>query len=281
MSNALESRKWNEELGLNWLAHSDELDLCFNNILDELLRRTAPEKGEIVADIGCGTGETCFRMAQSIGETGHVTGYDVSNPLLVAAEARRAEGNLGNIRFTRGDAQLHRFDQGSVDLVMSRFGVMFFDDPVAAFANIGGALKPGGRMVFAAWAGAEANEWFSVPKSIAETHLGPGEAANPDAPGPMAFRDINRVCGILENAGLTDVRGEEVTLPIHHPGGLDRVVHIAMHVGPAARLMTEKNASDSDRAMIAARISDTFARHVVPDGISVPAAINFFSARRG
>ena len=170
-----------------------------------------------------------------------MTGVDISAPLLARAEARRAELGLDGVGFILADAQAHPFAPQGFDLVASRFGMMFFADPVAAFANMRRGLRPGGRIVFAAWAGPERNPWFTLPLRIAEARLGPGAPSDPDGPGPMAFRDLARVRGLLAAAGFAAADAALAQTELHHPGGVARSSTSPSDVGPTARLLREKN----------------------------------------
>ena len=207
-------------------------------------------------------------------------GIDISAPLLDRAEARRRTAGLGQVGYVRGDAQTHALPATEFDAAISRFGVMFFADPVAAFRNIAGALRPSGRVVFAAWAGTEGNPWFALPFRIAVDRLGPVPAPPPDAPGPMAFSDTDRVTGLLRSAGLTDVSAEKRRLELHHPGGVDAITRLATEVGPAVRLAREKNGTEEDIAAITREIGKAFADCATPDGIRIPAEIILYRATR-
>ena len=201
-ANADQATFWNAQPGQNWVDFQADLDAQLSEVTDRLLAACAARPGERVLDIGCGAGGSTLALAAAVGAVGSVLGLDLSEPLLARAEERRRDLALGNVRFARGDAQDHPFAPGGFDLAASRFGVMFFADPVAAFRNIARALRPGGRLVFVAWAGPEHNPWFAIPQRAAVARLGPVAPTPPDAPGPMAFRDAARVTGLLEAAGL-------------------------------------------------------------------------------
>ena len=157
---------------------------------------------------------------------------------------------------------------------------MFFDDPVAAFRNIGTALRPGGRVAFVAWAGPEHNAWFTLPLQAAVARLGPVAPTPPDAPGPMAFRDVDRVRGLLRAAGFADAKGEAVAVDLHHPGGMPAVLRLMLAVGPVARMLRESGGTDEDRSAILEAIGTAFAPYVGADGVRVPALLNVFTAMR-
>jgi len=277
--NAAQVEFWNAEPGRNWVVWQRDLDQIIAGCSDRLITAAAPKPGERILDIGCGAGASTFALAPLVMPGGEVLGVDVSQPLIGRARELKAEHAAGNTDFVVADAQNHRFEAAVFDMAVSRFGVMFFSDTVAAFKNIASALRPGGRFVFVAWAGPEHNPWFTIPQEAAVSRLGPTEPTPPDAPGPMAFRDAGRVLGLLAKAGLTDGACTAADVDLHHPGGLDAVLRFIGHVGPIARMMREKNGSPEDREAIFATIAAKFERYCVNDGIRVPARVNLFTAR--
>jgi len=280
-TNAEQAEFWNSEAGRNWAAHDAELDHVMAPATEAMLAAAAPRPGERVLEIGCGAGAATFPVAEAVGPGGRVLGADISRPLLERAEARRRALGLVQVAFIEADAQEAAFEPGAFDLVTSRFGVMFFADPVAAFRNIGRALAPGGRLAFVAWAAPDRNPWFSLPQRVAVARLGPVPPTPPEAPGPTAFRDIDRVAGLLRAAGFEDVRGEVRETVLCHPGGLEAVVALAGEIGPAPRVMREKGASAEDRAAILAGLREAFGGFVAGGRIAIPAALNVFTARAG
>ena len=278
-ANADQAAFWNDQPGQNWVSFQPQLDAQLTEITDQLLAASAPRPGERVLDIGCGAGGSTFALADAVGSTGSVLGLDVSAPLLAHAEERRRGLGLGQVSFALADAQDHPFAPGGFDLAASRFGVMFFADPVAAFGNIARALRPDGRLVFVAWAGPEHNPWFTLPQRLAVARLGPVAPTPPDAPGPMAFRDAGRVVGLLEAAGLRDVRAEAVDLGLPNPGGLDAVLALVGNIGSLPRVLREKGGTPEDRAAILAAIRSELAAFVTPDGVRLPARVIVYAAR--
>lgn len=227
---------WNETGGRTWAELNDLLDRQIREVGLKGLAALAPAAGERVLDVGCGGGQTSLLIAERVGPKGAVTGADISRPMLELAR-KRAEGRA-NIRFVEADAQVHAFEAGAFDAVFSRFGVMFFSDPKAAFANLKRALKTGGRMVFVCWAPLAENPWMSTPAMAAAKHLPPTPASDPTAPGPFAFADPDRVRAILQAAGFADVGFEKAASPI---GGntLEESLTLAMRVGPLGARLRE------------------------------------------
>lgn len=272
---------WNGDPGQLWVRHQEDLDALHESVTAVLLAAAQPQPGERVLDVGCGAGAQTFAMARAVGPDGSVTGIDISAPLLARAEARQAELGVGNAAFRRADAQVEPFVAEAFDLVASRFGMMFFDAPVAAFRNLARALRPGGRIAFVAWQGPEQNPWFTLPQQIAVERLGEVPPASPDAPGPMAFRDAGRVLGLLEDAGFTGCLAEPVATELHHPGGIPAAVGLATRVGPVSRTLRDKNGTETDRAAIGEKLAEAFEVYAAPDGFRIPAGLLVCTGRRG
>lgn len=273
--NAAQAEFWNDRPGRAWVDHQGELDAMLSGALDLLMEACAARPGERVLDVGCGAGASTRALASAVAPGGAVLGMDISAPLLERARAR-VEG----ASFERADAQVHPFEAGAFDLVASRFGVMFFDDPVAAFANLRRALRPGGRLALVAWDAAERNPWFAAPDRIGRERLGLPPAEPTDEPGPMAFRDVARVVGILEAAGFAEARGWAVDLALRHPGGVAGAVRLAGRIGPLGRLMREAEASDEERAAMLGAVGEAFEAFEAPDGLAIPGRVIVFAAAR-
>lgn len=200
-ANKAQIEYWNGPTGEKWARHSSETDRSLTRAADAVLQLAAARPGERVLDIGCGAGATSFLLAEQVGPGGHVTGLDVSQPLLALARAR---ASAANIDFMEADAAVAPF-RPEYDLIFSCFGVMFFVDPVAAFGNIRKAAAPCGRLAFICWRTAEENEWVSLPYAAAKPFLPERKPAHPHAPGPFAFADADRLQGILRDAGFREI----------------------------------------------------------------------------
>ncbi|MDI3385050.1 methyltransferase domain-containing protein [Streptomyces sp. B-S-A8] len=206
--NTDQEQAWNGPEGAYWVQNQDRWD-AVNSGFNELLLDAAgfgPE-GRVL-DIGCGSGQTT-RLAARRAARGRVLGVDLSAPMLDRARASAAREGLDNVTFERADAQVHAFSPGAFDAAVSRYGVMFFADPVAAFANIGGALRPGGRLAFVCPAEPEGNGWLRAMLSLRD-HLPVGDFAAPGRPGMFAFTDPDRARAVLTGAGFADVRTDPV-----------------------------------------------------------------------
>jgi SAM-dependent methyltransferase len=210
-----------------------------------------------------------------------VIGVDVSAPMLARARARAADAAAHNVTFVEGDAQMHRFEAASVDTCFSRFGVMFFAAPDAAFANLRRALRPAGRLAFVCWQPLADNPWMLVPLMAAAAHITLPPPPAPDAPGPFAFADADRVRGILERAGFDDVVFEDhrSTLTVGGCGPLDHAVEFLLQgVGPTSAAM--RQADPAVRATVAAAVREALAPYHTPQGLRMASAAWLVTARR-
>src|SRR6266446_3071956 len=183
-ANAEQQEYWNTVAGPRWVGLGGYVERRVRAVNDLLLARSAVAPGERVLEIGCGTGAATTPFAEAVGERGEVIGVDISEPMLAGARKRIAESGLRNVSLLHTDAQTHRFEPNRFDLITSRFGVMFFADPVAAFTNLLPAVRPGGRLCFACWAALKDNRHWLIPYEVILRHLGPPAPKPPRAPGP-------------------------------------------------------------------------------------------------
>lgn len=282
--NAAQADYWNGKVGEKWARLQAPLDLLLSEVSEALLALAAPVPGERVLDVGCGTGATTIALADRVAPRGHaapghVTGADISQVMLAVAEARAA--GRSNLSFAQMDVQSHAFAPAELDLVTSRFGVMFFEDPVMAFGNLRAALRPGGRIAFVTWAEPGDNPWMSVPRRVATARLGPPQVADdPSAPGPFAFADRTRVQRILADAGFADVRAATRDLNLHVAGTPEAAARLAMEIGPVPRLIADKNGTEADFDAIFAGTRDALAPFAGPRGVAIPGRFHTFTARR-
>jgi len=271
--NAEQIRYWNEHSGPRWVASEAMLDAQIAPLGLAAMERARVAAGERVLDVGCGCGQTTLQLAEKVGPRGGVTGIDISAPMLERARARAAERELAHARFLNADAQTTRLGAAAFNLVFSRFGVMFFADPAAAFANLRASLAPGGRVVFVCWQELMRNPWMRVPLLAAAPHLPPLTPPAPGAPGPFAFADPVRVRGILEAAGFADVAIDpfESDLALGGVGGnLEQAVELVMGLGPLAAALRE--AAADLRLRVAAAVREAIAPYATPAGVKLGSA---------
>ncbi|MFC6638123.1 methyltransferase domain-containing protein [Sulfitobacter sp. JBTF-M27] len=277
-TNADQQTFWSDQAGPLWVAQMDAMDTALAPVLDLLLDRADISEGARILDIGCGAGTSTFKAARRAGPLGGALGVDISDTLVAAARSR-AEG-IANVSFALSDAQSHGFVPNGHDGLISRFGVMFFDDPVAAFANMSKALTPGAQMTFASWGSIPDNPYFTLPARIAKQVIGAVPKSDPDAPGPFAFREVGRVTSILKDAGLTDVEADEVHIDLTPEGDSKAVADLMCEIGPAHRALDYFEASDDDRARLVDALASALQDFQTPQGIRLPALVNIFTARK-
>ena len=278
-SNEAMRHYWNTVAGPRWVASPGFRERRNQESLALLLACLGLAGGESVLEIGCGTGAVTLPLAEAVGENGRVLAVDISQPMLEAARKRINEGGTHNVKLLLGDAQVMAFEQSAFDVATSRMGVMFFADPVAAFRNIGGALKPGGRLVFACWAPLAENRHWLISYDIAVRHLGPPAASADHEPGPLAFGNPDYIRRTLTASGFT-----EITVERAHPtiigGSPEEEARQALMMGPTARLMEAKQPSETIRLAIAEEIAAAFATEASAGQIRLPATIFLVTARK-
>src|SRR6266536_2828429 len=204
--NADQIAYWNGPGGQRWADRQAAQDILLRPVLDILIDRARLKVGERVLDIGCGSGATSIAFAQRVAPSGHVFGVDVSGPMLARARAS-APKDLA-VDFVLADATVYPFEPASFDLLASRFGVMFFADPVLSFANMRKALRPAGRLAFACWREPRENAWMMAPLQAVYKHVPKLPPQGPEDPGPFAYSSQERVHRILGAAGFTDIAME-------------------------------------------------------------------------
>ncbi|OYY45313.1 MAG: hypothetical protein B7Y08_07280 [Rhodospirillales bacterium 24-66-33] len=244
-------------------------------ITREALALANAQPGETAIDVGCGPGTSTAALAAAVGPEGHVLGVDISQVLIDAAATRR----LSNATFVVADAGTHPFEAASVDLIFSRFGVMFFADPVAAFTNLRRALKPSGRLAFVCWRSAQDNPWSRTPVQAAAPFLPPMPRPGPEEPGQFAFGDRARVERILTGAGFTGLAIEPLDVEIWMGRDPADVVANAGRFGPLARPLAEADRAAAAQAKAA--IIEALAPHATKDGVSLPGACWLVNATPG
>ena len=237
------------------------------------LRALAPGPGESVLDIGCGGGETALELARAVAPDGTVVGIDLSAAVL--AFARRAASGCERVRFVHADAQVFQFEPAAFDAAFSRFGVMFFADPIAAFSNIRRSLKPGGRLAFVCWRALEENALDLLPLRAASIRLPSQPAHAPDAPGPFAFASPDRVHRILESAGFSDI---ELTAhdELVGSGDLDSMLAVCSRLEALGKILRD---NPELRAKTLPAVRSALAAHDGPDGVRLNAATWIVTAR--
>ncbi|MES1944921.1 type 11 methyltransferase [Salinisphaera sp. PC39] len=271
-SNREQIEYWNEQAGPKWVAAQAHLDRMLAPVTEALMERAAPRPGERVLDVGCGCGETSLALA---GRGADVTGIDVSRSMLARAR-ERAAGKPGLV-FREADAATASFEAVH-DLVFSRFGVMFFEEPYAAFANLRRALSPTGRLVFCCWRDFRENPWVAVPYAAARPYLPePEMPPDPRAPGPFAFADPDYVRDILTGAGFDGVDIRPLDPMLHLADSLEGGLAFMQEIGPLSRALAEIDEAARGKALEAVRTA--LEPHVAADGLNLGGACHIVTAR--
>lgn len=256
-----------------WLKNEVAIEVAHRVVLDGLMERANLSAGQAVLDIGCGSGSSVVRVAEAVGSAGLVLGVDISPPMVARASERVPE----HAEVVAGDAQTHDFEAHRFDAVISQFGSMFFADTAAAFANIRGAVRPGGQLCLAAWGAPDKNDWFAIGRRVATERLGPGAPQPPGAPGPFAFADAGRVLGILSDAGW-QAEVETVDMLMLPVGDPVDIAFLQSAMGAASMVLREKGGGDADRVAINEEMTRAFETLVDQGQVKVPAQIHYFSA---
>jgi SAM-dependent methyltransferase len=231
---------WSGEAGALWRARQDRTDAMLSEILEGALNAAAPKPDETVLDVGCGCGASTLALAQAVAPHGRVMALDVSPPMLERARERAFD--MDNIDWRLGDAATIDLPAQSVDLLFSRFGVMFFGDSAAAFKNMRRAMKRDGRLAFVCWRSPEENEWALLPLRAAYKHVPRLGRPGPEEPGPFSFADPARVTRVLTQAGFAPPHFAKLDVALDLAGGegLEAAVEEAIHVGPASRALADQ-----------------------------------------
>jgi len=278
-ANAAQRDYWNTVAGPRWVGLEGFVERRVEAVNDLLLRYSGVRQGEKALEIGCGTGAFTVPLAVAVGADGAVVGVDISAAMLAGAKRRLAEARLENVSLIEADAQTHRFEPSRFDLLASRFGVMFFADPAAAFANLHRAARRGGRLCFACWGSLADNRHWLIPYQVVLRHLGAPAPKPPHEPGPLAFSDPDYVRSFLRSAGFA-----EIAIDREHPEVFAATpaeeAEFACLMGPPARLIDEKQPDDATRRTIRREIERAFAAYFRTEGTNLPSTMLLVSALR-
>jgi SAM-dependent methyltransferase len=238
--NADQIAYWNGSGGQHWADRQQGQDVVLAPVSDILIDRAKVRAGERIIDVGCGCGATTIALAEKIGLDGHVLGIDISAPMLARARQRAPTGLA--VDFVLADATVYPFVSASSDLLVSRFGVMFFAEPALSFANLRRALRPSGRLTFACWRDPRDNPFFMAPLQAVYRHAPKLPQLGPEDPGPFSFASEPRVHRTLSEAGFSKIAMEpcDLSLDIAVGRGLDAAVEGALEIGPAARALADQ-----------------------------------------
>lgn len=273
-SNPEQFENWNGEGGQRWVADADRRDRVLAPVAERLYEFATIEGGMSVLDVGCGCGVTTMAASAMVGGSGHVTGLDLSAPMLTVARSRVESAGLDNVSLVHGDAQSYPLPEHGFDVAMSRFGTMFFADPVAAFVNIADSLRHGASIYLATWQPLAANDWILVPGAALLSHaqLDQMPLADPSAPGMFAQSDPDRITSILEGAGFKSVElvADQVSFNIGS-NTADAANYVA-GTGPGRATLDEiPDGEPTDRAM--GDVVDALSQYESNEGVLIGGGI--------
>jgi SAM-dependent methyltransferase len=279
MSNANreQAEHWNREESGHWVTHQARYDRMLEPFAAMVFEAAAIGATDRVLDVGCGCGATTLAAAH-VATDGEAVGIDLSVAMLDRARSDARTAGAGNVSFLEGDAQTSPFDPARFDAVISRFGVMFFDDPVAAFTNLHRATKAGGRLSFVCWQPMAANQWLLVPGAALAEHVPLPDLGSPDAPGMFAFSDPDRVRALLAGAGWHEVAVMPASTSLLLAGGgtLDEAVEFLRTGSMGRTLLADADPDSEARAVESVRAA--LAPYLASDGVRLDAAVWLVSA---
>lgn len=276
-ANADQIEYWGGTAGERWAKGQEKLDAMLEPFGHAVMDAVNVGLGERVIDIGCGCGATSLQLGERVSLLGQVLGVDISGPMLRRAGERASQAAATNVGFAMADASTYQFEPGAADLIFSRFGVMFFRNPVDAFANLRHALRPEGRLAFVCWRALDRNPWVRVPRDAVLKHLPAPEPAAPHEPGPFAFADSERVNTILREAGFRGIVMETHQIKVRVDGSLNDAVKDIVEYGPTSRLLEE--AEPKARAAAIAEIREALKSHHDGETLHMDAATWIVTAK--
>lgn len=278
VTNAAQIEAWDGPTGERWVAQAERHDRMGRGFSDKVLELLAPHPGERILEVGCGFGALALALGTAVGPSGLVTGLDISGPMLNEARRRAAARSATNVVFEKGDAQVYPLPPASFDAAVSRFGIMFFDDPVAAFTNIGESLRPGGRLVFCCWQELLRNDWVMVPAGAALRYVPMPDLGQPGAPGPFSFAERERISRVLSQASWHDVIVQEVVCPMQMGDSIDDALGYLRVSEIAVALMRDVEPTTAAQAWQAVR--EALEPHASGEGVTLDGAVWLVSAKR-
>lgn len=275
VSNEEQIAYWNGDAGRKWAERDAQMASMLAPIAEALMDHAAVDGTRAVLDVGCGGGSETLMLAKRLGPEACVLGVDVSAPMLdVARQHLEAMGDSGkSVGFLQADAAEHDFGGPQFDLLFSRFGVMFFDQPAAAFAQLRKAMLPEGRLAFACWQALRDNPWTALPLKAALTVLPPPPPPRPRAPGPFAFADPDYINALLSEAGWSDIgiTAHAVNMRWDGSAGFEATVRELVNTGPVGRLLADVDRPTREAVHLAA--ADVLKPYFKDNALALPGAV--------
>ena len=269
---------WNEGIGKKWVEEDDSMNERLSILTKELFLRSNINRNDKILDIGCGGGQTSFEASDMVGENGYVVGADISKILLDLAKSKYA--NTKNLEFKYCDVQNYEFRKNSFNKVISRFGVMFFENPIEAFKNIYNSIQEGGSLNFVCWTNVMENEFFTDPTNIIIKHLNKEFPEITRAPGPLAFSEADYVKEILVSSQFKNVKVEKVYSSISTNDSAEKDGDLLLKLGLGGRLLADANLSKKELSVIRDEMVEISQKRLKNGKITYKACLNYVSATK-
>ena len=269
---------WNKGIGQKWVKEDNSLNERFAILTKEFFSRANINKNEKVLDIGCGGGITSFEASKLVGKDGYVLGADISEILLDLA--KKNYSNIENLEFKYCDVQNYKFKKNIFSKVISRFGVMFFENPIVAFRNIYNSIQDGGSLHFVCWTNVLENEFFTAAANIIIKHLNKEFPQVTRAPGPFAFSEKKYVKQILNASGFKNIKVDKIYTSISTYDDAKKDGELLFNIGLAGRLLAEENLSEEELSKIKNKIIEMTQKRQIDGKINYKACLNFVSATK-
>ena len=269
---------WNKGIGQKWVKEDNSLNERFAILTKEFFSRANINKNEKVLDIGCGGGITSFEASKLVGKDGYVLGADISEILLDLA--KKNYSNIENLEFKYCDVQNYKFKKNIFSKVISRFGVMFFENPIVAFKNIYNSIQDGGSLHFVCWTNVLENEFFTAATNIIIKHLNKEFPQVTRAPGPFAFSEKKYVKQILNASGFKNIKVDKIYTSISTYDDSKKDGELLFNIGLAGRLLAEENLSEEELSKIKNKIIEMAQKRQIDGKINYKACLNFVSATK-
>jgi ubiquinone/menaquinone biosynthesis C-methylase UbiE len=269
---------WNEGIGKKWVEEDDSMNERLSILTKELFLRSNINRDDKILDIGCGGGQTTFEASEMVGENGYVIGADISKILLDLAKSKYA--NTKNLEFKYCDVQNYEFRENSFNKVISRFGVMFFENPIEAFKNIYNSIQEGGSLNFVCWTNVMENEFFTDPTNIIIKHINKEFPEITRAPGPLAFSEADYVKEILVSSKFKNVKVEKVYSSISTNDSAKKDGDLLLKLGLGGRLLADANLSKKELSVIRDEMIEISQKRQKNGKITYKACLNYVSATK-
>ena len=271
-----QSEYWNKKYGHKWVDNDNSMNERLTILTKALFLKTNIEEGDKVLDIGCGGGQTSFEASQLVGESGYVLGADISNLLLDLAKSKYSK--IKNLDFKNCDAENFDFEKNNFNKVISRFGVMFFKNPIHAFQNINKSIRNGGSLNFVCWTNMMENEFHTAATNIILRHINKEYPKLTRDPGPFAFNDSEYINDILNHSGFKNIKVEKIYTSMSTKDTVKKDAEFLLNLGMGARLLAEENLSDVTLSNIKSEIEQMCKKRQTDGEIAYKTCLNYVSA---